>query len=646
MRFSLTLLLMSLSFPTGVNPSGPVRFRAHVIEAEIPSGYSVLVADINNDRRPDVVGLTSRLTELAWYENPSWERHVLVRNMNGMVNMAAHDIDGDGIPELALQNEFGMVAAESQGLVWLLRHQGDPRMPWKAAQVDALTTSHHLAWADVDGDGKKELINAPLIGPKALAPRYEDQVPLVYYQVPKGLQGESLVPLIHGQDPLDDRAIFSEHREDPIVRRMGLGSGVMVSLRSGRWKFILNEKSSQMIEKPRFELFDLDEDPGEQDNVADVYPDVVKGLELQVMTFIADHWQGASANVSTTMDPEVLEQLRALGYVGEEEDAPDLWEAMESEDPEQVRRSLAAGANANELDEVFGVRPLSMAAMAGNLELAQALLAGGADVDALNQDGSSPLSGAAFFGRVELLEYLLDQGADPDAKSGTGETALSATKIPWDVTEFLADLLQVQLDRDKVETGRRQCAELLVFIENTNNPTARLFEAIGAGNVKAVEQSLAQGASLEDWDAKRGWTPLYMAVFRGREGIARLLLEQGAKVHTRNKDKGSTLHGAALLGHVSLVELLIEHGADVDARDGKGSTPLHAAAFLGRVETVECLLREAADQTMKNEDGQTALDVTRTDWEVTELVIQLLGLDLERVEVEKNRAQVTKLLRG
>ncbi len=206
MRFSLTLLLMSLSIPTGVNPSGPVRFRAHVIEAEIPSGYTVLVADINNDRRPDVVGLTSRLTELAWYENPGWERHVLIRNMNGLVNMAAHDIDGDGIPELALQNEFGMVAAESQGLVWLLRHQGDPRMPWKAAQVDALTTSHHLAWADVDGDGKKELINAPLIGPKALAPRYEDQVPLVYYQVPKGLQGEWKRLLI------DDRLTGVLHR--------------------------------------------------------------------------------------------------------------------------------------------------------------------------------------------------------------------------------------------------------------------------------------------------------------------------------------------------------------------------------------------------------------------------------------------------
>jgi hypothetical protein len=165
-------------------PAGPVEFRPHVIEAKIPGGYSVLVTDLNKDGRPDVLGLTSQLQDLAWYENPAWQRHVLVAGMAGLVNMAACDLDGDGIPELAVENEFSMVAARSRGLVWLLRHEGDPRMPWKAIQVDALTTSHHVAWADVDGDGRKELINAPLIGANALAPKYEDRVSLVYYRVP------------------------------------------------------------------------------------------------------------------------------------------------------------------------------------------------------------------------------------------------------------------------------------------------------------------------------------------------------------------------------------------------------------------------------------------------------------------------------
>jgi hypothetical protein len=180
MRITPLLLLSAVAL--GDANHGPVRFREHAIETNIPGGYSLIVADLNHDGRPDVVGLTQRMTELAWYENPTWERHVLIKDMPGLVNLAAEDIDGDGIPELALETGFSMVAAKSAGLVWLLHHEGDPRQLWKATKIDEITTSHHIGWADVDGDGKKELINAPLIGAKALAPRYEDNVPLLYYR--------------------------------------------------------------------------------------------------------------------------------------------------------------------------------------------------------------------------------------------------------------------------------------------------------------------------------------------------------------------------------------------------------------------------------------------------------------------------------
>ena len=192
MRFLIAFVLgAGLELAAADKLAAPVQFRTHVIEANIPGGYTVIVADINKDHKPDVIGMTQRVDELAWYENPSWERHVMIKDMKSMVNLAAADIDGDGIPEVAIQNEFSMVAAKSPGLVWVLQHQGDPRGPWKINKVDQLITSHHIAWADVDGDGKKELINAPLIGPKGLAPRYDqDSVSLVYYHVPPKLDGE------------------------------------------------------------------------------------------------------------------------------------------------------------------------------------------------------------------------------------------------------------------------------------------------------------------------------------------------------------------------------------------------------------------------------------------------------------------------
>jgi hypothetical protein len=190
MRASL-VLLVALALPVAVmvfadGPKhGPVQFKEHIIEPSIAGGYAVLVTDVNHDGKPDVIGLTQKITELAWYENPTWERHVLIKDMPGLVNMAAQDIDGDGIPEIAIETGFSMNAAKSPGLVWILRHDGDPRGLWKATKIDELTTSHHIAWADVDGDGKYEIVNAPLIGPKSVPPKYtEDNVSLVYYHEP------------------------------------------------------------------------------------------------------------------------------------------------------------------------------------------------------------------------------------------------------------------------------------------------------------------------------------------------------------------------------------------------------------------------------------------------------------------------------
>ena len=144
MRLSITLLLSGCLLYGAGNPSDPVKFQTHVIEANIPGGYAVLATDMNKDGRPDVIGMTSRIKELAWYENPSWKRHVMIQDMTGLVNMAAHDIDGDGIPELSIENEFSMVAAKSRGLVWLLQHQGDPAnlgRPYPSMNLPPLTTS-------------------------------------------------------------------------------------------------------------------------------------------------------------------------------------------------------------------------------------------------------------------------------------------------------------------------------------------------------------------------------------------------------------------------------------------------------------------------------------------------------------------------
>ena len=73
---ALGLGVIFLAACSGGGPNGAVQFQAHDI-AEF-SGYAVAVADFNNDGRLDVIANSLGVPEVAWHENPTWERHVIV----------------------------------------------------------------------------------------------------------------------------------------------------------------------------------------------------------------------------------------------------------------------------------------------------------------------------------------------------------------------------------------------------------------------------------------------------------------------------------------------------------------------------------------------------------------------------------------
>jgi hypothetical protein len=176
----LLLLLASGALYAATPPVA--EFAEHLIAADLKGGYQVVVADLNNDGKPDIIALASGLKELVWFENPNWTRHVLAGVFNHMINLAAWDTDGDGIPEIVLAHEFANQAKNSIGILSLLTHGADPREPWKATEIDRIPTSHRLRWADIYGNGKKVLVDAPLSGLKAEAPEYRGKTPLVFYK--------------------------------------------------------------------------------------------------------------------------------------------------------------------------------------------------------------------------------------------------------------------------------------------------------------------------------------------------------------------------------------------------------------------------------------------------------------------------------
>jgi hypothetical protein len=158
------------------------HFLAHDVATGLADGYQIVIADIDGDRDVDLLPVASGLSELAWFEFPAWQRHVITGDLTRPENVDAYDIDRDGIPEIGMVSGFSQSPSRSAGIVTILTHAGDPRGPWSAREIDRLPTSHRVGWVDIEGDGNKVLVNAPLAGATAEPPEFRTDNPLVYYR--------------------------------------------------------------------------------------------------------------------------------------------------------------------------------------------------------------------------------------------------------------------------------------------------------------------------------------------------------------------------------------------------------------------------------------------------------------------------------
>lgn len=105
--------------------------------------------------------------------------------------------------------------------------------------------------------------------------------------------------------------------------------------------------------------------------------------------------------------------------------------ANECRHPEgaSVVRALArCGANLNANDGVKRCTALHMAARRGNLEVAEALLDCGADMEARDSFGDTPLRRSVNCDRTRVASLLLSMGADGHSKGSRGLTPLLAAR--------------------------------------------------------------------------------------------------------------------------------------------------------------------------------------------------------------------------
>ncbi len=128
----------------------------------------------------------------------------------------------------------------------------------------------------------------------------------------------------------------------------------------------------------------------------------------------------------------------------------------------------------------------------------------------------------------------------------------------------------------------------------------QLHEAVAKGDIKVVEQLLADGASVGAKNAG-GETILNQAVFTGHKEIVVLLIDKGANVNEKCDSGETPLHLAAHLDHHEIVEVLLKKGANVNAKTSSGflaETPLDRASITSEI-----------GRLLRKHGGKTAIEL-------------------------------------
>ena len=121
---------------------------------------------MNGDKKPDIILCDAR--NIAWYENPSWKKHIIVENLTQRdhVCIAVRDIDGDGKAEIAAGAQWNPGETSDtakSGAVFYLIPPADRTQKWTPVQLKHEPTTHRMRWFATP-TGKFDLVVLPLHG--------------------------------------------------------------------------------------------------------------------------------------------------------------------------------------------------------------------------------------------------------------------------------------------------------------------------------------------------------------------------------------------------------------------------------------------------------------------------------------------------
>ncbi len=253
----------------------------------------------------------------------------------------------------------------------------------------------------------------------------------------------------------------------------------------------------------------------------------------------------------------------------------DLASLIQRGDRKEALKQIRAGANVNAL-QPDGTSALHWAVIRVDYELMEELIRHGAKPSVANVFGSVPIAEAAKLGDTRMVKMLLDAHAEPEGANADHETALMLA-IQTGNLDNVRMLLTAGANVNNIETFHKQ--------------TPLMWAATAERNAGAmVALLLSKGADTKprsqfrDWPSQVSSEP--RAQYRPVGGLTALLY-------------------AVREGCLECVQALIKAGADVNVPTPEGVTPLMMAIDNGHNEAAKLLLGQ------RGQTGRVGLD--RTD---------------------------------
>ena len=122
-------------------------------------------------------------------------------------------------------------------------------------------------------------------------------------EIPRQVQGVPLWPIVDGAD--DGKSLYAY--SESMTPSIQYGWSPLLGLRTARYKY---------IDAPRPEFFDLEKDPGEQNDLHGSEPRIAADFEKRLKDVVAATGANAPAPSHADLDNETVERLAALGYIG------------------------------------------------------------------------------------------------------------------------------------------------------------------------------------------------------------------------------------------------------------------------------------------------------------------------------------------